>query len=440
MSEDNTLDPQDEEWLRSNNVALRQGASIRISRRRFQKSSTESDESETPFSPTSAAGMSSATTSPPPPGDEVTIPYKLHSVETYQFLGLDHQTSSDLFHRWTGMAEDVRQVTSFIQFGIDRIKYNSINAATINEDWDDILRRMGVNGQLRSAIVKPGFDEIRLMRSAREWVILAMKMRGDFLQTGQEASRQRGMELRSGRAVRGQARSGPSRRSDSPTTSYTFASGSGRMFPPQGDQPGDTILWQSTCRVWAESMWPGARREGLWQLAPLVSPSPTDFNGRHAMFYFTNQVEGAKFYLRYLRDIDNAGGVCLVRVAVPNRIIENAQPFLLHFPSDTFKKTIWFSRRGQPLKGNVDEVAGHKLLIGHTCRGDARTFHQMSSWTEVSEHNLVYLNGPRGHKDSYMTQFVFGEALEDEINRRCQQKLSIRHAEHQDMTLPSWNA
>jgi hypothetical protein len=167
----------------------------------------------------------------------------------------------------------------------------------------------------------------------------------------------------------------------------------------------------------------------------LRSPAPTDFNGAGYLTYFSPSLEGAQYYLRYVKDAWAPHDVCLAKLAVPNKLIEGADPMHLYFPSDLFKKTIWYSRTNRRPSLYIPELRNQHLLIGHTTTGINfnGVYGTMKDWRDISEKNLVRLkNG------EFMTQYAFDDEFGLQINAACAKKLWAVHGENPEQEFDLW--
>lgn len=463
---------EDEQFLRSvNNIGAAAGSrgSLKISRRRFNESddtdasaplpSVFSGPSTSAFSPSTSAS-SYASTALNSADDIIEVPSHLWSVDSLQFLGFEPAAAASILAKWNGLSQSVRQLTSFIDTVKDVVKYSGINAFTTQDNWDDCLRRLGISVQLRRAILKPGYEPVRYTRSAVDWVHEAIDIRWRHLIHAQEASNRRAYFRAHGPGAGGQSsqatlgatssimaggsqsnvggsqQRGSSHRQTS-SGEFTYNSGAGVVPATKGQIPSTTVIWYSCDRLRAESIWTSSLVPGQFDLTPIIVRPPTDFSGQKAMWYFTPQVEGAQFYLRYLDEIANHLGVCLVRIEVPNSILEARDRMGLYYPSNEFKQVVFFSRRGYALEGRVaDNIAASRDFIGHTSRCSHKAYGQMQSWEEIDENNMVVLPGAApGGRPIYMIQYVFGNDTADLITQQCQHKISFRHGTRVDMVL-----
>ena len=113
--------------------------------------------------------------------DIVAIPEYLDSLQTMEFLGFNKDQA-----KWTW--EDYQQTQEMFSFKslIDNAKRNlwsgySQDAVQEDDDWDEIMRRLCIDGDLRERIMTKGFEQIRLTKTAHAWVRQTIIEKYDFL-------------------------------------------------------------------------------------------------------------------------------------------------------------------------------------------------------------------------------------------------------------------
>ena len=165
---------------------------------------------------------------------------------------------------------------------------------------------------------------------------------------------------------------------------------------------------------------------------PIISDSPTDFNGRHSGWSFTPQLSAALHYAKYYKRLYPKEKIVVICLRIPNHLLEgDNQPYTLQYPSDMFKKVIWLSRRRGRRTSDMMDVnfMNAKLIIGHTSRGSETPFNQMQSWNEISDANLVYIQD--GGLKKPMTQYYFEDEFESILEEALKQEnLTIHDADN----------
>lgn len=111
----------------------------------------------------------------------VQIPADLHSQQTLLFLGLSEITALNIYQAWIRHdSEDLFDFCTFTKEWLE-VRAVDIDVGDAEIDWVPVLRRIGAGEALIAAITKAGFDEVRLTKSAFEWVKEAIDMRWEYL-------------------------------------------------------------------------------------------------------------------------------------------------------------------------------------------------------------------------------------------------------------------
>lgn len=180
-----------------------------------------------------------------------------------------------------------------------------------------------------------------------------------------------------------------------------------------GAVPGELVLWKATILECAEKMWSFPHCQGEFNVSTLAKTPPSDFTAWGMQLYFSSTFEGASRHYQYLKRLSPQ--ICLVRMVIPNEVVERHPPYVLRFPSDDFKKTVFYSRCHVSLKGNVDQVRQQMFLVGDTSRRTTVGSSLTSDWSAISERDLIKeKNGER------VTQYSFGEHFTCVVNQHCQ--------------------
>jgi len=340
----------------------------------------------------------------------VKYPRDLESIAALQFCGLNYRVAKDINDRWHAARACNMVNLDFIDWVIEYLdvrRHHIDNCGGLCDQWKIQLQDIGVNDQLAAAIAMPGHDMVRLTQPALEWVIETMKCRYHFLEYHKSFSNERGHK---GRQDPGRIHKTSGNTSDSVSvntsddilgtsndpstdTADNAYTNTYTLVPPANNfaLPGCTVLWRAFDRMHVENCWRRPFRQGGFRLQWLTSQPGGDFNMDHTAWCFTVSLEGAQRHAAYLQNFASPAGVCLVRLALPDRLIEDAKPHILHFPAEDFKKAV-YSCRTMDSKMLPRFLWEAGLVIGDACRSDIRPFRNMDDWSEISEHNLVKLS------------------------------------------------
>lgn len=400
----------------------------RISRRRFENSSDETDTSNP--SVFSAGSVISASTTEA--FEFVAVPEKLHSEATFITLGFQNDTAVILYQRYLALLPTQRHEDDLLYIAYDHVETHGQNAFDRNDNWQACLSMFGISDDLSLAIRNPTFPNLQYAESAVWHCKDAFGMRWRAIKHAAQLSQERSLRYNA-RPVQ------PS--SSTPTSTpardaFTHDIGSGHVFvghhvfvenmtaEQQERELGSITLWKCTDRARAERLFGSGLPPGNFELQPIISSPPSDFHGRTALYYFSATSEGAQHYARYQKPKAGLAGICVISLTIPKHVISSASPFVMQHHSDLWKKTVWFSRNGKPLKGNVDEVIGKELLVGAPSTGTLAAWSRIPHWSNVSNSNVVFLED-----GTVMVQYVFGETFEAKVLEHCQGALTLHHHE-----------
>lgn len=331
------------------------------------------------------------------------LPKSAFSDKGLYFAGLSPESAMSIYQSWYRHGQGHK---TLIEYAAEKIVERARLLEYPEDDkWMSYLVKLGINKNLCYAIDAQGFDDIRLTETPLRWVLDAMHVRHNYLRITLCIDSQGSDFQNDGTSDQ-----------EIPT-----AHGGVRTFETRGVPAGHVTLWKGTDRLRAERCWRGTpRQRGTFEVRNLLSRPPTDFGGKGSVYYFTPSIEGAAMYAQYVKKAYSPAGVCLVRLILPNKVIEKSKPCLLHYPSDKFKECLWLSRRGESLEKHPD-VHKAPLIIAHTSKGISHEFARMKDCHQVSERNLVHF------KDrSLMCQYVMSNGFLDSENiSDCESRISI---------------
>ncbi|KXT11152.1 hypothetical protein AC579_4948 [Pseudocercospora musae] len=421
-------------------------ASLR--QRRVQNLSSEDSNSSGSTSSSNSLDLSglSITTTPgttiTEPDQTIDIPMNLESIETMKFFGINDGRSDQVWKRWGQVTSNFEgDFGSFVKQHLHSlVKEEKCDDGYPGDDWNNALRKIGANDELRTAIIgRPEFDGVRRTKSALEWVEKAIEWRWKWLLHVNKASKARAgggvpLPTPSGSSLI-QVRSLTSMLMGDDVEGFTYNRNTNTVTNAKGESLDYVPFWRGTSRIDAEGMWKGDMRTGEFDISNQCDPSPTDFSGRRAVHYWTPECGGAQIYARYVKKIAGPAGACLIRIEVPKSLLKKQPTLTLRFPNDDFKQLVWSSRQSKdPPKDLIRKIMKNSLLIGDTTTAINRAFFSMKEPKELDEKRLQKL--PNG---AVMTQFVFGhitgDDLEDELNK-LKDKVTLHHSDHPNIILP----
>ncbi|KAL9636661.1 MAG: hypothetical protein Q9164_002680 [Protoblastenia rupestris] len=112
----------------------------------------------------------------------VLIPDELDSQETLEFLELNETTASIVWQRFLERQKECPHRANVLDSAkryIDSIQKNAIDE---DDDWVEVMIRIGLSSNFQARIMGKDMKEMRLSGSLKEWTIEMMEMRYDFLE------------------------------------------------------------------------------------------------------------------------------------------------------------------------------------------------------------------------------------------------------------------
>lgn len=337
----------------------------------------------------------------------VAIPDELESVQTLKFLGFTENAADLTFKRFQ-RAQSKWQDEEIISYAKGTVRAGN-DAVDDTDNWDEAMRSMGIDEQLRGRILDPRYANIRRTETAMHWVIDTITDLYEFL-TSFNANMKRAEMLSGplwnivGKMTRGASPAASSTTLMVQPQSKTKEKGS----KPQGglESPVSTTIGERTVPADEErivqadettllkggslSRLNGAinyRRENtpVVSLNEIPSVPPTDFSGDKLYWYFTKQKTVAELYANWASQ--RLGGerveIGILTVIIPNILLENA----VEIYSNTLKEFVWTNRLNLHMPDYLLHFAESEVLVGPIISAPttriARMFDRGEDWTNL---------------------------------------------------------
>ena len=174
-------------------------------------------------------------------------------------------------------------------------------------------------------------------------------------------------------------------------------------------------LWRSATLLQAEKLFSGSGSH--FNLDNLPSSPGSDFSGRCAVQCWTLDLEGAKLFAEYYKQIAAPVEIVLVKIELPRSTLTQGA-MTLRYPEDGWKQLVFSSRRGKDpeRKDLARRIAGAEVLIGDVSTLNSVSEKELEDWTEIGEKHLLKL--PSGE---VITQVVFGHNMGSEFEERIRE-------------------
>lgn len=462
--------------------AIRQGGSIRIKKRKTCSPESSEDDGSVMFPPGFEPGTRTPSLTSRIDDHWITLPFTLHSQETYEFVGLNLATSTMLWNHWDGLAPDDRvpdgNEYDFLWHALNHIRTQPTNPESSLDDWSGTLRHYwGVREDLVDAILDPRFTQVRLTQDAKQTMMDTISDAYNFLLCVRAVSDQRDSKRKSVR-VSGQGRAGgwQEQRRDQASATPSWYDSMERTWASLDDgvrdesiltyeaAPGSTFLYRGTIMsnlqysggrnrpaflpVWAQDEHDEPRMTSDQhfetelilntnnQSALSNNPSaPADFARNVPAWYFTPQLTVAKQYARYASNKVDGSVPVVIRFELPNALFERKLPPIHHhfssWQTSTWKRYVWHNRRMEYIPRDLQEEVPHstQLLIGPIARAHDTVIGNMASWQHIDQRHVYKIDHDEGEVG---IQYVFpmesaGQRtdLMDNIFTQCKRNFKV---------------
>lgn len=390
--------------------------------------------------------------------DYVEIPAVLKSLETYIFIGFDAATATSLWHRYVHYADEVQG--DFFDFALWHIEYSDVEDSTSgHDDWNECMRRLGINEKLRIAIMMPEYEDIRYTATCKFWVKDALKMNYEALEELEDELRMTAARIQHSKKVP-QSRKAPSSLLPSSPSLIDSVPRPSLSAPPsdlaigkvkptaipssvEDDEsatvvasatvapvaiPGYTILWRAGSKHSAEAFY-NRQTKTINLLA--ISTSSGDFNASRNVAYWTPQKETADRYAQWTKHKADVSYITIIQVAVPEAFTSTLDTEYLWIgdrdcTEDLWRKMIWHCRRGVDIPKEIRYIYNKDLLIGHIATGIHSKYERMDHYNQIDEKDVlkVEVNG----EERRSAQWVFHtERARDGFTEHCRGRVWIHN-------------
>ncbi|EON61730.1 hypothetical protein W97_00946 [Coniosporium apollinis CBS 100218] len=361
--------------------------------------------------------------------ETVEIPDELNSQEALEFCGFGEDTARLLVEHWEWLQTHGREGQhgfgdDIIIIARQHVKDRAIlrDAWLEYQDWEGVLRYLGMSEEAVVGIMNPECRVVRLMASASEWVLDTIDMNFEFLTTLDKRIRKKRLEIERAYSPAPDVQPSPALRPNQPLTGGLHISHPSTIAADEVEPPieveGRTMLYKGGTYSRLLSIF---RPDGSLNLTDIFSTPPTDFHPSHSLVYFGKQKEVADMYAifaesRSSRVRDGA----IMYVAIPNTWLDNAHSIF----NPDWKQLVWLSRNRRAFLERLsasptaipEELVSYTtapILLGAICCMSTNQIQRLDSADDIRDLRLS--NGNKGTQVVLQTQDAFARFL-----RECQ--------------------
>jgi len=319
-------------------------------------------------------------------------PTLLVSQATYEWLGLDSDTATDLWHMFDGDGE-----SSFIDQLHTVLETSNLKflQGPCPHGWDDYMRQAGLAWWLRRAILAPDFADLRATSNGLHWVTEAITARWEYL-----------------KHVLGH-------KSD-PDFPYCHEQAlrlhQTQDFPAPAALPGYTMLYKDLDLERAKSVYDPASATLTLENALHINHSGDFSPGTHV--YWTPMRPLAQRFQAWSKlktlDIPQA----ILQIAIPNHYLESLKTLRLTldkcsdpaFPSSTLRRLAFHSHNFDA-DPKLPSIAKYQLITGPVIAGQSSRNFQ--SPMAIQHQHLLMVETAPGRQEQAL-QWLFPHLEEEE--------------------------
>ncbi|EUC47263.1 hypothetical protein COCMIDRAFT_24881 [Bipolaris oryzae ATCC 44560] len=309
----------------------------------------------------------------------------MDSHYTYEYMGLTPKAARSIYNDGKeirdGLLRDYGEGfnSDFLECSLERYIVKRVNEICDDvlrdsdddrNNWVEAMTAAGIKKELQDAIMDEKFEAIRGTQSLQAWL---EEIFGNYFRT---------LEHLDERVLEQEQSSGPIPRGGANEDDVVAS-------PP----PGHRVLFKSIEFHKAQSVFSteetdnGEMSQEL-NFVPLHSGYPTDFCC-YTGLYFTDALWVAKTHALYLKRTCPPADIWLLELHVPIEHFEKLEVLELGF-DDTFKKIVWYSRRGKLLPMNLLKIqSGFEILHGPCTTQQSKSYAKMKEWNEIMDKHLL---------------------------------------------------
>ena len=323
----------------------------------------------------------------------IELPEYLDSHETLLYCDLSPEVATIIWSAYQRQVEDFGEdQIDLLETICTFIESRPVDAFAENEGWENVLQELGANGDMSKRILDPYWVDVRLLQSAKEWVVFIVRERLVFLESLNslfkscaDRARQTGpaqseTSVSSSRTVRTSSTS--TMQSLPPVGTFKAASSphttSGATTQGNPAEESRTFFKGGTMARLRVGEGPGGRIERL------RSMPPGDFSGEIGGLYFTKHRQVAWEYAqRVAHFVDGRATipVAVLSIEIPNDLLSATYQLV----GPEWRTFVYLNRRGEleKIAAEFSHVHDFDWLEGPVCGQETAVVERMESAEEL---------------------------------------------------------
>ena len=374
----------------------------------------------------------------------VLIPDELESVETLEFLELEHDTARTVYAQFRQRQSEFPHRASILRSAQRHLDSFEANPGLEDEDWIGAMNRIGLTKGFQARLMDPDYKDMRLSGSLKEWVSELFNTRYEFL-NGLDAVVKGPPSLSLGRKTSSLDFNGKFSTKSAPPISPRTSSSSGpklgtfKLSPqpqiasaiegPSGVLDEHLMLFKGAAISRLEKV---HLANGHLNFAALSSSPPGDFSDsfRGGGLYFTKQEAVAWRYVQWTRKIVDGKvvPVGILQVAVPRHLLVSIKE--LH--GDEWRQFVWANRReDQLLPESSFDLENYAWLVGPITHQSTDRINKLSDKSEMQMWKLEGQSDKGAGQETASQHYTASVHMLRLLNEHCVGKIWITAAESQ---------
>ena len=353
--------------------------------------------------------------------EEIYMPVNLDSIEALRFIGLKKDAAETIltnFHNRPDRTipasrDDIYDMFGFIE---GYLAHKDDAWDEDDEEWDALLRAMGIRKSTRDGILNPKFKSLRLSQTARFWVLETLEDGWDVLMSADQAVRGRRGHFRerAERRYRGRARQEESFEEEAGKRGTPILES--RTLTPM-DLADSNTFYKGGAKIRLNRAYGEATDEGL-MMESLLSTPPGDFSRDRRILYLTPQRQVAYQYAEFSSSRFPEAAHGILHLAVAKDFLPAPQQLV----GNDWADLVWVCRGpGHLTMGKEDRVtrarfANSTILVGACCCVNEKVIGRLENKENVPQMKLS--NGESAEQWAF-----FEEELRTNIGVHCKDRV-----------------